>query len=202
MSFKKYLSDFSYGQCGCINPVYWSLRSLLLPDTNQVILAPLCYENAFNSCYADAMKTIFRKISLLGKYCYYCSRQCSTIEFVIQKSALAAPLDWQYLGIKSFVENSTIPLPSDWSTGWRGHIYKNYLALTVIQETTTIENITQSAQLTITDVISSIGGQTGLWIGISFLSMMEFIEMVYRLIRHQCRVMKATMRREQQVAAT
>ena len=188
---------FSYQQCGCINPVYWSLRSLLLPGADQVVLAPLCYENAFNSCYVDAMKTIFRKISLLGKNCFYCARQCTTIEFLIQKSALAAPLDWQFPGIKAFVENSTIPLPSDWSTAWKGHIYKSYLALSVIRETATIENVTQTAQVTITDVISNIGGQTGLWIGISFLSMMEFIEMVYRLIRYQCHATKLALRGQQ-----
>ncbi|CAF4410788.1 unnamed protein product, partial [Adineta steineri] len=33
---------------------------------------------------------------------------------------------------------------------------------------------------------SNVGGQTGLWIGISFLSLMELAEMIYRLIRSQC----------------
>lgn len=137
--------------------------------------------------------------SLLEKYCPDCSQQCTTIEFSIQKSALASPLDWQLPDIKSFVEKSTIPLPSDWSTAWREHIHRNYLALSVVRETTTIENITQSAQLTIVDVISNIGGQTGLWIGISFLSIMEFIEMVYRLIRYECHEIKSKLERRQQV---
>ena len=55
---------------------------------------------------------------------------------------------------------------------------------------TFVENSTQSAQINIVDVLSNIGGLTGLWIGISFLSLMEFAEMIYRLIRHQLRRIK------------
>ena len=170
----------------------------MLPGANKVVLAPLCYANAFNSCYTNAMNTFLNTRSLQEKYCADCSQECTIIEFPVQKSALASPLDWQFPGIKSFVENSTIPLPSDWSTAWREHIHRNYLAVSVVRETTTMENVTQSAQMTVVDVISNIGGQTGLWIGISFLSIMEFIEMVYRLIRYQCHEIKSKLERRQQ----
>lgn len=196
-TFKDEILCCSYETCGCINPLLWSFRSLLLPGSNKVVLAPLCHLNARNSCYTNAMNTYLNSSSLQKKYCSDCSQQCTTIEFPIQKSALLSPLDWQFPGIKSFVENSTIPLPSDWSTTWKEHIRRNYLALSVVRETAVVENITQTAQLTIVDVISNIGGQTGLWIGISFLSIMEFIEMVYRLVRHQCHEMKAKVERKQ-----
>ena len=78
------------------------------------------------------------------------------------------------------------------------YIHKNYLSLTVVRETTIVENSTQKAQLGIVDILSNIGGQTGLWIGISFLSIMEFIEMLYRLIRHQCHSIRLRLQRKKQ----
>ena len=53
-------------------------------------------------------------------------------------------------------------------------------------ESTRVEVYTQQASMSPVDVISNVGGQTGLWIGISFLSLMEIAEMIYRLIRHRC----------------
>jgi hypothetical protein len=39
---------------------------------------------------------------------------------------------------------------------------------------------------------SNIGGQTSLWIGMSFLSMMELAEMLYRLIQYQFNAIQRT----------
>jgi hypothetical protein len=57
--------------------------------------------------------------------------------------------------------------------------------MSVISETTRIDSYTQQATISAVDVISNVGGQTGLWIGMSFLSLMEVAEMLFRLIRHQ-----------------
>jgi hypothetical protein len=46
--------------------------------------------------------------------------------------------------------------------------------------------------MTSVDVLSNVGGQTGLWIGVSFLSIMELAEMLYRLIRYQYYVIRKT----------
>ncbi len=93
-------------------------------------------------------------------------------------------------GIKAFVENSSVPLPANWSTTWQQQIYANYLQVSVIRETTIVENYTQIATIQLVDVLSNIGGQTSLWIGMSFLSMMELAEMLYRLIQYQYRVIR------------
>lgn len=87
--------------------------------------------------------------------------------------------------IKKFVENSNIPLPVNWSTTWQEEIYDNYLSLTVIHVTNIIEKSTQSGTLNLVDILSNVGGQTGLWIGISFLSLMELLEMLCLLCEHR-----------------
>ncbi len=105
--------------------------------------------------------------------------------------------------IKQFVESSSIPLPANWNTTWSSDIPANYVALEVVCENTRVTNYTQDATLTAVDVLSNVGGQTGLWIGISFLSLMEVAEMLYRLIRYQCYRVREKVRKRthQQVTA-
>ena len=61
-------------------------------------------------------------------------------------------------------------------------------------ESALVETCTETATLELVDVISNVGGQTGLWIGISFLSLMEIIEMFYRLIRHHFHLVRIAMK--------
>lgn len=87
--------------------------------------------------------------------------------------------------IKEFVENSSIPLPINWSEIWRTEIQNNYLAIEVARESSIVINYTQEATISLVDVISNVGGHTGLWIGLSFLSIMELLELLYRLAAFQ-----------------
>lgn len=89
--------------------------------------------------------------------------------------------------IKDFVEKSGIKLPNNWSTTWQTEIQNNYIAIEFATDTTRVETYTQDASISRVDVLSNVGGQSGLWIGISFLSIMELIEMIYRLIKYSLR---------------
>ena len=189
---------FRYDQCGCVNPALWNARSIVLQDTKKVIVVPVCNNVLNDPCYKRAVDVLLNSPSLMEKYCSDCVEECSTTDFIIQKTSLATPLEWQMNGIKAFVENSTIPLASNWSTTWREQIQKSYLVVSVVRETLITENSIQTAQLGIVDVLSNIGGQTGLWIGISLMSIMEFIEMLYRLIRYQCHECRLRARRLRQ----
>lgn len=118
--------------------------------------------------------------------CPKCGQECTSNTFLVKSSALEAPVDSQMQDIEAFVQSRSIRLPANWSTDSRNEILHNYVALEVICETTRTEIYTQQAAINLVDVISNIGGQTGLWLGISFLSIMEVTEMLYRLIRAQC----------------
>lgn len=125
-----------------------------------------------------------------------CPEHCSQTEFVVKKSSLLAPTPWQRDQIKAFVENSSVPLPSNWSTASLDYIERNYLLVSIIRETHLVENNIQRASLQIIDVLSNVGGQTGLWLGISLLSIMELFEMFYRLVRYQCTLIRSAVRSE------
>lgn len=72
----------------------------------------------------------------------------------------------------------------------------NYIAVNIVCETTRVETYTEAASISPVDLLSNIGGQTGLWIGISFLSLMELIEMLYRLVRYHYHVLRRRVRGE------
>ena len=169
----------------------------MLPGTTKVIDAPLC--NLTDPCYTRAA-TEFRVTDWIwAKYCSGCSPECVAARFLTKVSSMTAPADWMLPDIKAFVEASSIPLPANWSSTWQTEIQKNYVGLSVECESTNVDNYNQSASLTVMDVLANVGGQSGLWIGISFLSLMEVVEMLSRLIRHQYHLLREKMRRRQEV---
>ncbi|CAF4586639.1 unnamed protein product, partial [Rotaria sp. Silwood1] len=176
--FQMILRKFvKYEKSVCVNPFVWNVRTIIRPGTSKTIQAPLC--NAVNTCFTKTFDILFNSLALMKEYCSDCFKQCSITDFIVQLSSSVVPVEWQMNGIKAFVENSSIPLPINWSTTWPGYIHGNYLAVDVVRETNVLEKNTQSATMNLVDVLSNIGGQFGLWIGISFLSIMELIEMLY-----------------------
>ncbi|CAF0841505.1 unnamed protein product [Rotaria sp. Silwood1] len=182
-------ADYAYSQeCGCVSPLQWSARSVVLPGTNTRIEAPLC--NFTDTCYLKATVRISKTTSIWNYFCSDCLQECSTVSFTVTPSSVAAPsLPYAYM-TKTFVESLSIPLPSKWSTDWLYEVQNNFVSLEVVCESTQVENYTQQASLSPVDVLSNVGGQTGLWIGISFLSVMEFIEMLYRILRYEFHIIR------------
>jgi hypothetical protein len=173
----------SYQTCDCGNPFRWAARSVVLPGTDTPINITLC--DIENPCYTIAGAKIMNTPSLWNTYCPDCTIECSSVDFAIKSTSLSAPSTYLLNDIKHFVESSNIPLPENWSTSWIYDIQTNYLELEVSYETTRSQIYSQQATLGPTDVLSNVGGQSGLWIGISFLTLLEIVEMIYRLTRTQ-----------------
>ncbi|UJR24443.1 hypothetical protein I4U23_005819 [Adineta vaga] len=190
--FTAAVQTYVYGQCGCVDPSQWSARYVLPLGSTTVIHTQLC--NLSDSCYVNATNRFQSSSDISGKYGSNCGLDCSNIEFPLKISSSLAPMEWDIDDIKTFVESSSIPLPLNWSITWRSDIQTNYVGLDIVCETTKVTSYTQQASLSPVDVLSNIGGQTGLWIGISFLSLMEVAEMLYRLIRHQFRFIRIKLR--------
>jgi hypothetical protein len=69
----------------------------------------------------------------------------------------------QWIESNSLINSSrTINLPADWSSNSTTYINQNYVGLEVVLGTFLVTSYTQSATLSWTDVISNVGGQTGL----------------------------------------
>ena len=105
-------------------------------------------------------------------------------------------------GIKAFDESSGVPLPANWSSTWLAEVQKNFVELSVQCESLVVEHDDQTASISIVALLSNIGGQTGLWIGTSFLSLMELVEMASRLIRYQYHVLRSKIQGRRRPACT
>ncbi|CAF1148218.1 unnamed protein product [Adineta ricciae] len=178
------IQAYTYQQCGCVNPFQWGSRYVIPFGSTTTVYASLC--NVSDPCYAEAISAFQSFASIYEKYAPDCGLECSSTQFVLKISSGLAPPPWSMNSIKQFVESTSIPLTSTWNETWKEEIRGNFVSVDIICESTTVESYTQQATLGAVDVISNIGGQTGLWIGISFLSLMEVAEMIYRLLRHQC----------------
>jgi hypothetical protein len=177
------VGTFSYHECGCVDPVQWLARSVVLPGSARVIEAKLCLED--DQCFKKAKTRLHQSETLWNQYCSDCNQACMVTDYQITPSTFAAPIETLLPSLKAMVESFSLPLPNNWSTNWHSELQKSYLSLDVVCQSTLVENFTQEASVSPIDVLSNVGGHTGLWIGISFLSIMEFIEMLYRLSRLQ-----------------
>lgn len=187
---------FSYQTCGCGHPFYWNVRAVVITGTNKKKHIKLC--DIHNPCYSETRINFMNTQSIWGTLCSECTNECSHTDFIIKSSALLAPPKCQLNQIKEFVESSNISLSTNWSTLWISEIQSNYLSLEVSYETIRTDLYSEEPKLSAVDVISNVGGQTGLWIGISFLSLMEIAEMIYRLIRSQCHTLRTATKNRRQ----
>ena len=141
-------------------------------------------------CWFQTAQEFTGNLSIWNIYCADCQDECNYAEFVIQPTTLPVIFDYDIDRIKSFVERSNIALPDNWSSVASIEIPKSYVSLEILTESSRVETYTQQATIGLVDLISNIGGQTGLWIGISFLSLFEVLEMIVRLVLIKCRTFK------------
>ncbi|CAM4814709.1 unnamed protein product [Rotaria magnacalcarata] len=125
--------DYRYEQCGCVSPYLWSIHSVVEPEKEKIILAPLCTTNY--DCYTATVGRLLTSEVLMNKYCSDCSLQSLITNFIAQTSALLLPFKWQTDEIKEFVEKSDVALSDNWTIDWREHIQTNYLVINEVRET-------------------------------------------------------------------
>lgn len=61
---------------------------------------------------------------------------------------------------------------------------KNFLRLNVFISDTTVVKITETDDYNFIQLVSDLGGQLGLWIGVSVVTLMEIIELIYAIFRY------------------
>ena len=147
-------TNYSYRQTDCLN--YCAGRELYnyLNMTNKIER----WENIIAKYpeYSETLQLIYLDILNKGMYdvCLDCPEECDSIQYDISHS---------------FTKLST-------------QNAKNFVSFAVYYENLQYTTIDQIAQMNVFDLISSIGGNLGLFIGISFLSFAELIELLVEII--------------------
>lgn len=171
-----------------MSPTYWLARLVYSRDSKFPIEAKLCTLD--NLCMVEAQKNLSSSQTLWNEYCGHCTEACLIVDYLVTVSSVAAPKLLYAKLTKPFVEASGVPLPANWSTNWITEIERNYVSVEVMCQTSIIETLNQEPTMNGITVLSNIGGHSGLWIGISLLSIMEFIEMFFRLGRYGIRLIR------------
>ncbi|CAF1207916.1 unnamed protein product [Adineta ricciae] len=180
--------SYIYSQCSCVFPVPFFTRKIFTHD-NVLISATGC--NMFTgqiACAILARQRLVSNDSLQSKWCSRCASQCKHVDFQPIVSAQGAPSegDREYWSnsIGTLSSNDSILLPSDIAQNFDYYFDRNYLKVQVSCSSKYTIEYNQEAKLTVVDTFSAIGGQTGLWIGLSALSVIELCELIYRLVHH------------------
>ena len=154
-------TNYSYRQTDCLN--YCAGRELYnyLNMTNKIDR----WESivAEYPKYGETMRMVYLGMLKKGIYasCSDCPEECDSIQYEITHSFT------KFLTQNEIFKNQQI---------------ENFVYFTVYYESLQYKVIDQIAQMNVFDLISNIGGNLGLFIGISFLSFAELIELLVEII--------------------
>ena len=172
-----------FNECGCVSAEFWTIRYIIDPRTSRVIDAPIC--DSMNTCFLQVNNRFESDATLWYTFCPECRHECVSVRFETSLSSLTVSTNGIRERVKAFVESSSVPLSTNWESNWAAEIQRNFVELIVQCESLHVEHYNQTPSISRVALLSNIGGQTGLWIGISFLSLMELVEVACRLMRHQ-----------------
>ncbi|CAF2135194.1 unnamed protein product [Rotaria magnacalcarata] len=126
------------------------------------------------------------------QHCPDCLPECEIIQYKVQSSFAAYPntrsiekvlqrVDKHFKAMgQSLVQSNT----SACSNNRKVSLLDNIVAVEISASPVATEILAESPMYTWVDVISSIGGQTGLWIGVSLISFVEIAELLFLLLCH------------------
>ncbi|CAF1068437.1 unnamed protein product [Adineta ricciae] len=181
--------SYTFSQCSCIVPSDFFTRLIYTLD-GHLIAANIC--SPFGGqleCSFNSKQRFDADSELQTLWCDRCHPQCQHTDFSIDLSSMAAPStaeleQWRRLLING-TNASTILVPDDFAQRFDYYFERNYLKVLVACGNKYVTKYSQAAKLSFVDTFSAVGGQTGLWIGLSVLSVIELSELAYRLIYKQ-----------------
>ncbi|UJR30356.1 hypothetical protein I4U23_017891 [Adineta vaga] len=128
------------------------------------------------------------------QYCPHCLPECELIQYTIQSSYADYPnfrsIEKVSKRIKRFlrrINSTSYENRSTCSKNPNEAFLDDIVAVGITASPYATEILSESPMYTWVDLISSIGGQTGLWIGVSLISFVELVELLFLLFRHLIR---------------
>ncbi|CAK8691202.1 unnamed protein product [Clavelina lepadiformis] len=104
-----------------------------------------------------------------------CSQPCDEVRYSSTLSYSTFPSQIAAVGLLPILNNSAITA---------GYLKTNLVGLSVYYDTLSITTSVESKAVTASGLISDVGGQFGLWIGISVVTFFEIFQFAYLLLRH------------------
>ncbi|UJR16178.1 hypothetical protein I4U23_003088 [Adineta vaga] len=165
--------------CHCIEPTLAMFYKFfhLINTTSNFSNISLC--SIDNACHSSQIYLDSRKL------CGECLPECDIVQYSIQSSYANYPNINSYKNVfqrvqKHFRRNEK--MNTYFNKFQQSLIRDNILVVEITASPYPTEILTESAVYTWIDLISSIGGQTGLWIGISLIGFVELLELLYLLL--------------------
>ncbi|CAF0884383.1 unnamed protein product [Rotaria sordida] len=193
-------NNVRYSQTLCFKLCEFRFIKKLCNCTDQLLMVFLqffsqnytTYANTDNLCSIKNKCLTYRNLFNSSKHCPECLPECELIQYKIQSSYADYPNTRSTDKVLQRVENylkttgySVVPLnTSACSNNRKGALLDNIVAVEISASPFATEILSESLMYTWVDVISSIGGQTGLWIGVSLISFVEIAELLFLLMCH------------------
>lgn len=168
--------DFIVDKCNCTNPEFPILKK------NQHYA--VCNSNRLIVVCSKQKLIEFPSSKFYSKCLEECPVECDTVSYFIEMSSAHYPSDYYIKLLKANGTRSTkIKFDANIS---EQTLKENILYVRIFYADLTYDTITQVAQITFDQLLGTIGGQLGLFIGISFLSIMEVVELAINLVYILC----------------
>jgi hypothetical protein len=173
------LQQYIINQCGC-----YDLAFTLQNFSNNNLKG--CYEDSDLNCYHD--KYIDYINNNQDAYCYkQCPIECNEIIIDMKTSYASYPSLWYadlMLNNSAFINmvKQTSTATNTTTTIDYDFISKSTLLINIFYNTMGYTYIEESPAMTIDNLIAIFGGNLGLFLGVTILSIVEFIEIIFYMI--------------------
>lgn len=168
----------SYGQVECIR-ICRNLKTLEESGCNCIVnldSAAECQSNknqSINDCYAAYLME-FQKRNIYSECADYCPLECDSFSYSIE-------LYQEFLPSSGVINSSTTAFEFVNFKTFE-NVQKSYLQIRAFYQELNYLNIEQQPHIQMVDLVSSLGGTLGLFLGVSFLSFIEFVELLLEIV--------------------
>jgi hypothetical protein len=135
-----------------------------------------CSNDEQNICQTDVYEKLFVDGKVIVECNQYCPLECYSISYELTSSFSSYPT--RNYAKKSLLNNTIITSKFQNEILTYDLLKESVLSLNIYYDKLTYTGITKDAKTELIDLISNIGGLLGLFLGISFLSFVEIIEII------------------------
>lgn len=163
------LQKYVVKDCGCYSTdsPYWDTKN-----------TKPCELNSEVNCYTSTMAYFYT--GDLSEMCGDgCPLECQTFTYTTSASSVIYPNDMFAARLKN---NQNIQSRFNWRTDVSpDELRASILSINVYYSSLSYVSFTESAKTQLVDLISNIGGTMGLFLGVSFLSFLELLDLMFYL---------------------